>query len=82
MADQNPRHLVSHLVVLSISRISGQYQATEAITLSAGVNNLFNRGYTDHLGGYNRAAGNPDIAVGDRLPGVGRSAYINASINF
>jgi len=66
----------------ALYHLSGQYQATDAITLSAGVNNLFNRHYTDHLGGYNRAAGNPDIAVGDRLPGVGRSAYINASVNF
>ena len=66
----------------ALYHLSGQYQATDALTLSAGVNNLFNRNYSDHLGGFNRAAGNPDIAVGDRLPGVGRSAYINASVNF
>jgi iron complex outermembrane receptor protein len=65
----------------ALYHLSGQYQATDTITVSAGVNNVFNRKYTDHLGGYNRAAGS-DIAVGDRLPGTGRNGYINLSVNF
>ena len=66
----------------ALFNLSGQYQATSDLVVSAGVNNLFDRFYTDHLGGYNRAAGNPDIAVGDRLPGVGRTAYVNINIDF
>lgn len=65
----------------ALYHLSGQYQATDMITVSAGVNNVFNRKYKDHLGGYNRAAGS-DIAVGDRLPGTGRNGYINVSVNF
>ena len=48
----------------------------------AGVNNLFDRYYVNHLGGTNRAAGNPDLAMGDRVPGLGRSAYINVNVDF
>jgi iron complex outermembrane recepter protein len=60
----------------------GSYQATQDLTLSAGVNNVFDREYQDHLGGYNRIKDNPDIAQGDRLPGLGRSAYISANLNW
>lgn len=43
----------------------------------AGVNNVFDRGYDNHLGGYNRVNNNSDIAQGDRLPGLGRSAFVS-----
>ncbi|MFT7234785.1 MAG: iron complex outermembrane receptor protein [Methylophagaceae bacterium] len=66
----------------ALFNLSGQYQASSDILVTAGVNNLFDRYYTDHLGGFNRANGNPDILVGDRLPGVGRNGYINLSYNF
>jgi iron complex outermembrane receptor protein len=66
----------------ALFNLSGQYEATPYIVLTAGVNNLFNRGYADHLGGINRAAGNDDIAVGERLPGVGRNGYININYTF
>lgn len=60
----------------------GNYQATRQLTLSAGINNVFDREYQDHLGGYNRIKDNPDIAPGDRLPGLGRSAYVSANLNW
>lgn len=66
----------------ALFNLSGQYQATPDIVLTAGVNNIFNRGYEDHLGGFNRASGNADISVGDRLPGIGRSGYVNVNYNF
>lgn len=66
----------------ALFNLSSQYQATSDIVVTAGVNNIFNRGYADHLGGFNRAGGNTDIAVGDRLPGIGRSGYINVNYNF
>lgn len=54
------------------------------MTLIAGVNNLFNRDYENHLGGYNRISDNPDIAQGegDRLPGLGRSAYLGVNVDW
>ena len=66
----------------ALFHLSGQYQATSNIMLTAGVNNLFDRGYANHLGGFNRAAGDTDVAVGDRLPGIGRSGYININVDF
>ncbi len=66
----------------ALFNLSGQYQASPDVTFTAGVSNIFNRYYVDHLGGYNRAAGNADIAVGDRLPGVGRNGYINVNYTF
>jgi iron complex outermembrane receptor protein len=66
----------------ALFNMSGQYQASSELVLTAGVNNLFDRGYADHLGGFNRAAGNPDIAVGERIPGIGRNGYVNLSYNF
>lgn len=66
----------------ALFNLSGQYQASSDVVVTAGVNNLFDRFYTDHLGGFNRAAGNPDIAVGERIPGIGRNGYVNLSYNF
>ena len=47
----------------------------ERFTLGAGVENLFDKVYQDHLGGYNRVR-ESDIAVGDRINGMGRSMYL------
>jgi iron complex outermembrane receptor protein len=66
----------------ALFNLSGQYQAAPDVVVTAGVNNIFNRGYADHLGGFNRAAGNDDIAVGERLPGLGRNGYININYTF
>ena len=64
----------------SLFHLSGQYQLDKALTVHAGIDNLFDRRYQDHLGGYNRVRNNPDIAVDERLYGVGRSAYL--AINY
>jgi len=64
----------------SLFHLSGQYQLDKALTVNAGIDNLFDRRYQDHLGGYNRVRNNPDIALDERLYGVGRSAYL--AINY
>ena len=61
--------------------LSAGWQATESMQLSAGVDNLFDKNYEDHLGGYNRAA-NQDIATGARLPGYGTNAFVRAMYEF
>ncbi len=53
---------------------SGTWQVLPSLQLAAGVDNLFDKHYGDHLGGYNRVS-NPDIATGDRLPGNGRNVF-------
>lgn len=62
--------------------LSGQYTVSKALSVQAGVNNLLDRKYSNHLGGYNRASGNDDIAVDDRLPGLGRSFYLGLNLNW
>ncbi|NQZ52715.1 MAG: TonB-dependent receptor [Piscirickettsiaceae bacterium] len=66
----------------TLFNFSGSFQPTQNVTLIAGVNNLFNRDYENHLGGYNRISDNPDIAQGDRLPGLGRSAYLGVNVDW
>lgn len=51
-----------------------RWHASKALQLSAGVENLFDKTYYDHLGGINRVALS-SVAVGGQLPGVGRSLY-------
>ena len=57
-----------------IVNLGATWQATERLQFAAGVDNLFDKEYLNHLGGYNRAA-NPDIARGSRLPGYGTNVF-------
>jgi iron complex outermembrane receptor protein len=65
----------------ALFNLSGNYQITPSLLVSAGVNNVFDRRYADHLGGINRVS-EVDIAPKQRLIGLGRSAYINMSMNW
>ena len=64
-----------------IVNLSATWQATTDLQLAAGVDNVFDREYRDHLNGYNRAV-NPDIARGERLPGYGINAFARAIYRF
>ncbi len=59
----------------SLWNARGYWQFTEKFTLGFGVDNLADKKYRDHLGGYNRVRGNKDIAPGERLPGYGRNLF-------
>jgi iron complex outermembrane receptor protein len=64
-----------------ILNLSGSYRLTPQLTLSGGVENLFDNRYEDHLAGYNRN-GDSDIALGERLPGAGRNIYLAATLHW
>ena len=64
-----------------IVNLNAIWQATARLQLAAGVDNLFDREYRDHLGGYNRVV-NPDIARGARLPGYGANAFARMMYEF
>ena len=55
------------------------FDVNDKLVLKAGVNNLLNHNYSDHLGGYNRVAVS-DIAVMSRLPEQGRTLW--AELNY
>lgn len=51
------------------------------IRIEAGIENIFNKRHTDHLGGINRVPGG-DLALGQRIPGAGRSFYTAVNWSF
>jgi iron complex outermembrane receptor protein len=56
----------------------GSWTVRDGVRLSAGVENLLDHKYEDHLAGYNRISGS-DVALGSRLPGAGRGVFIRLS---
>ena len=57
-----------------VLNLHGTWQASSALQLTAGLNNLFDKNYADALSGVNRVSGG-DLPVGARLPGAGRSVF-------
>lgn len=52
-----------------------------SLRVEAGVENLLDKRYAEHLGGVNRVSGG-DLAVGERIPSAGRFAYGAVSWEF
>jgi iron complex outermembrane receptor protein len=48
------------------------------VQIRAGVENIFDKDYTQHVAGFNRVTPS-DVAFGNRLPGRGVNAYANIS---
>jgi len=53
----------------------------DSMRIEAGVENLLDKRYADHLGGVNRVTGG-DLAVGERIPSAGRFVYASLSWEF
>ena len=58
-----------------------RYQVQKSLNVSAGIENLFDKYYVDHLGGINRVAGS-DVIVGQHIPGAGRFGYVAMDYSF
>ncbi|WP_448554527.1 TonB-dependent receptor [Thalassotalea montiporae] len=61
--------------------LDAQYFVNTSLTLKAGIDNVLDKDYRSHLSGYNRVQGS-DIPVGQRVPGEGVSAWLEASYSF
>jgi len=59
----------------------GHWDVSERVRFSAGIENLLDQPYRDHLGGYNRNAG-LGVPVGERVPGVGAGAWLRMNARF
>ncbi len=59
----------------AVFNLRGEWRLRPGLQLEAGVENLFDRDYRDHLAGRNRVA-DSDVAFGERLPGAGRGAFL------
>ncbi len=60
--------------------LHGAWRPGERLFISAGVENLANREYADHLAGYNRVR-ESDVGLGERIPGAGRNVYLRLSLS-
>jgi outer membrane receptor protein involved in Fe transport len=52
-----------------------------ALQVHSGITNLFDRYYANHLNSVNRNGGS-DIAVNKVIPGMGRTLYVQAKVEF
>ena len=59
----------------ALANLYGHWIVRPGVRLDAGIENVFDRRYVEHLAGYNRVSGS-DVALGARLPGPGRSAFV------
>jgi len=64
-----------------VVNLDAQYYASNDLTLRLGVDNIFDKNYQNHLGGYNRVKGT-DIPVMSRLPSEGVSAWAEVTYSF
>lgn len=65
----------------SVFNALAQWEASPQLTISVSVQNLLDKRYQAHLSGVNRVS-DVDIALGERLFGVGRSVYLGASFTW
>ena len=65
----------------ALVNVEGQYYFNNDLSIRAGIDNLLDKSYSNHLGGYNRAKGS-DIPVMTRLPGEGLSAWVEVGYSF
>lgn len=63
----------------ALLNLYGDWLVTRGVRLSAGVENVLDERYEDHLGGYNQIGGS-DVPLGERLPGVGRGAFLRLNV--
>jgi len=64
-----------------VVNLDAQYYASNDLTLRLGIDNIFDKNYQNHLGGYNRVKGT-DIPVMSRLPSEGISAWAEVTYRF
>lgn len=65
----------------AVFNLSADWQISSRVNLSAGIENLLDKDYRDHLSGRNRTV-QPDVAIGEKLPSADRGAYISIGARF
>jgi len=59
----------------------GEWRVNHNATIVAGIDNLLDNRYTDHMTGVNRAMGS-DTPVGFKLPGAGMNAFVRVGFAY
>jgi iron complex outermembrane receptor protein len=65
----------------ALVNLKGSYRPLHNLELTAGIENLMDKLYAQHLAGYSRVDVG-EISKGDRLPGQGRNLFITASFEW
>ena len=63
------------------ANLRGGYSLNETFAVSLGVENIFDKAYQDHLGGYNRVMGS-DVPLRERIYAMGRNYYLRLNANW
>jgi len=63
----------------ALLHIRGEIEPVAGFNVGLGIENILDKQYADHTGAINRAKGNDDLAVGEKVLGHGRNVYITAS---
>jgi iron complex outermembrane receptor protein len=66
----------------ALLNVRGFWEINSRVKLGLSADNLTDKKYRDHLAGVNRVSRNPDIALGERLPGYGRSISLRFDYQF
>jgi iron complex outermembrane receptor protein len=64
-----------------IFNLRSGFKLGKVFDIGVGVENIFDKAYQDHLGGYNRVAGS-DVPLRERLYSKGRNYYIRLNVNW
>ena len=78
VASYNAEHRTPGYAILNLS---AQWSARANLRVSLSALNLLDKRYQDHLDGFNRVSG-VDVAVGERLYGVGRSLQAGVRLSW
>ncbi len=62
----------------ALLHLYSQYNFSNGFFFQAGIENVLDKQYTNHLSGFNRNSAS-DVPVGQRLAGAGRNAFANVS---
>ena len=65
----------------ALANLRGGIEVMRDLSITAGVENIFDRDYANHLSGINRVA-DSDVSVGKRVPGEGRSFFAALQYRF
>jgi len=64
-----------------ILNLYAQWLSQSGLQLRAGIENIFDKDYTQHVAGFNRVTPS-DVTFGNRLPGRGINVYANISYSW
>ncbi len=59
--------------------LRGEIEPFAGLNIGLGVENVLDKKYADHTAALNRAKGNDDLAVGEKVLGNGRNLYVSAT---